>query len=409
MRAKTLKTWVLLLLAAMFAIHVSMAWNSRDLIRKGYPDFTIFYSAGKILREGLGTELYDETTQYRVQQEFAAGVSIRQGPLPYNHPPFEALLFVPFTYLPYFSAYLLWNVINLLILCSLPLLLRQHIPLIRWASSAFWLLAALAFFPVFVTLLQGQDTIILLLLLALMFISLKKKADFSAGLWLGLGLFRFQVIMALVVLLLLNRKWKAIAGFLSAGFVLAVISIVLVGAKGASNYPSYLWSAEKQMHHGASIVSDMPNLRGFIETVLGQTVSSPAVNSLIAISSITLLAAATKWKLWVNLNLGFSLAIIVAILVSYHSLAHDLSVLFLPGLLIINCLRAGETRAWRRLALLGPMLLLFLSPVEILLLFHYQRLYLLAPVLLLWSVAIGNEMSSQERELASSIVGMIRA
>ena len=403
MRAKTLKTWVLLLLAAMFAIHVSMAWNSRDLIRKGYPDFTIFYSAGKILREGLGTELYDETTQYRVQQEFAAGVSIRQGPLPYNHPPFEALLFVPFTYLPYFSAYLLWNVINLLILCSLPLLLRQHIPLIPWASRAFWLLAALAFFPVFVTLLQGQDTIILLLLLALMFISLKKKADFSAGLWLGLGLFRFQVIMALVVLLLLNRKWKAIAGFLSAGFVLAVISIVLVGAKGASNYPSYLWSAEKQMHHGASIVSDMPNLRGFIETVLGQTVSSPAVNSLIAISSITLLAAATKWKLWVNLNLGFSLAIIVAILVSYHSLAHDLSVLFLPGLLIINCLRAGETRAWRRVALLGPMLLLFLSPVEILLLFHYQRLYLLAPVLLLWSVAIGNEMSSQERE-ASSIV-----
>ena len=403
MRAKTLKTWVLLLLAAMFAIHVSMAWNSRDLIRKGYPDFTIFYSAGKILREGLGTELYDETTQYRVQQEFAAGVSIRQGPLPYNHPPFEALLFVPFTYLPYFSAYLLWNVINLLILCSLPLLLRQHIPLIGSASRAFWLLAALAFFPVFVTLLQGQDTIILLLLLALMFISLRKKADFSAGLWLGLGLFRFQVIMALVVLLLLNRKWKAIAGFLSAGFVLAVISIVLVGAKGASNYPSYLWSAEKQMHHGASIVSDMPNLRGFIETVLGQTVSSPAVNSLIAISSITLLAAATKWKLWANVNLGFSLAIIVAILVSYHSLAHDLSVLFLPGLLIINCLRAGETRAWRRVALLGPMLLLFLSPVEILLLFHYQRLYLLAPVLLLWSVAIGNEMSSQERE-ASSIV-----
>ena len=227
----------------------------------------------------------------------------------------------------------------------------------------------------------------------------------QAGLrvWLGLGLFRFQVIMALVALLLLNRKWKAIAGFLSAGFVLAVISIVLIGAKGAANYPSYLWLAEKQMQHGASIVSDMPNLRGFIETVLGQTVSSPAVNSLIAISSITLLAAATKLKLWVNLNLGFSLAIIVAILVSYHSLAHDLSVLFLPGLLIINCLRAGETRAWRRVALLGPMLLLFLSPVEILLLFHYQRLYLLAPVLLLWSVAIGNEMSSQERE-ASSIV-----
>src|SRR5437773_11185140 len=105
-----------------------MAWNSRDLIRKGYPDFTIFYSAGKILREGLGVKLYDESTQYRIQQEFAAGVSIRQGPLPYNHPPFEALLFLPFTYLPYFSAYLLSNVITLRLLCHFPFLLRPLFP-----------------------------------------------------------------------------------------------------------------------------------------------------------------------------------------------------------------------------------------------------------------------------------------
>src|SRR5205823_11211144 len=48
MKPQRLKIFALLFLTAMFAIHVTMAWNSRDLIRKGYPDFTIFYSAGKI-------------------------------------------------------------------------------------------------------------------------------------------------------------------------------------------------------------------------------------------------------------------------------------------------------------------------------------------------------------------------
>src|SRR3989442_10323713 len=140
MKTRTFRMLLTLFLAGMLSLHLLLAWNAAGLIRKGYPDFTIFYSAGKIVRQGLGAKLYDEQTQYRIQQEFAAGVSIRQGPLPYNHPPFEALIFVPFTWLPYFTAYLLWDVINLLILCSLPLLLRQHIPLIGSASRAFWLL-----------------------------------------------------------------------------------------------------------------------------------------------------------------------------------------------------------------------------------------------------------------------------
>jgi len=180
------RTLLTLFLAGMLSLHLLLAWDATDLIRKGYPDFTIFYSAGKIVRQGLGSKLYDEQTQYRVQQEFAAGVSIRQGPLPYNHPPFEALIFVPFTWLPYFTAYLLWDLVNLLILVALPSLLRPHVPLLQRVPVAGWLFVSLAFFPVFVALLQGQDIILLLLLFTLAFVSLKSRADFAAGCWLGL-------------------------------------------------------------------------------------------------------------------------------------------------------------------------------------------------------------------------------
>src|SRR5436190_251929 len=95
MKPEKYRKLFLLFLTGMLALHVIVAWRSRELIRKGYPDFTALYSAGKIVGQGLRKQLYDSQTQYRIQQEFAAGVSIRQGPLPYIHPPWEALIFVP--------------------------------------------------------------------------------------------------------------------------------------------------------------------------------------------------------------------------------------------------------------------------------------------------------------------------
>src|SRR5580658_7697280 len=101
-----LKTWIALLIVGMLCIHAVLFWKARDLVRQGYPDFTIFYTAGKMLRQGLGHSLYDGALQYQVQQSFASGVRIRKGPLPYNHPPFEALIFLPLASLDYAMAYL---------------------------------------------------------------------------------------------------------------------------------------------------------------------------------------------------------------------------------------------------------------------------------------------------------------
>jgi hypothetical protein len=108
-----------------------MAWKDWGLVRKGYPDFTIRYSAGKMVRAGMARSLYDERVEFQIQREFAPEVSIRHGALPYNHPPFEALLFVPFTYLPYLPAYLAWNAVNLGLLGLALFLLRRHLPALQ--------------------------------------------------------------------------------------------------------------------------------------------------------------------------------------------------------------------------------------------------------------------------------------
>jgi hypothetical protein len=400
MKPRNLKTFPFLFLAAMFAIHVSMAWNSRDLIRKGYPDFTIFYSAGKILREGLGSKLYDESTQYRIQQEFAAGVSIRQGPLPYNHPPFEALLFVPFTYVPYFTAYFLWNAINLLILCALPFLLRPHLPILRQIPAPLCAFIALAFFSVFIAFLQGQDILLLLLLFVLAYVRLNKEADFSAGCWLGLGLFRFHLVLPFVLILFLAKRRMVILGLLSVALALLVISMFIMGPLQALNYPSYVWHVEQTMAHRMTAVPvGMPNLRGLTDSLLERALSKPLRDGLVALISIGLIIfTASKWR-GRNFDLAFSLALITTILVGYHAFAYDLSLLLLPMALVLNyrVQHVGYAQgSLASFAFFAPFAVLFLTPLHMLLALHTDRYSLMALPLIASAWLIARELRLYE-------------
>ena len=58
-------------------------------------DFSEFYAAGQIVRHGLGANLYDLKTQAEFQLQVALVHAL------YLRPPFEAFLFVPFTYFNY--------------------------------------------------------------------------------------------------------------------------------------------------------------------------------------------------------------------------------------------------------------------------------------------------------------------
>jgi hypothetical protein len=398
MRDRT-KRLLVIFLAGMFLIHAVVFWSMRDRLRAGYPDFTIFYAAGKIVRQGMGSQLYDSALQLRTQLEFAPRVEIRQAALPYNHPPVEALLFVPLTWLPYFAAYLLWDVVNILVLAALPFLLRPHLPLIGHAPGAFWFLLSLGFFPVFIVLLQGQDSILLLLLLTLSFVALKKNADVLAGCWLGLGLFRFHLVLPLLLILLLYRKRRAICGFALVAVALGLISLAVVGWKQALAYPAWVWNVEKVMGQGTTLVSAMPNLRGLMHSIgLGQASQIAATSVIVLLSTALLLVAAIKWNLAAThalFDLGFSLAVVTTVLVSHHVLPHDLCLLLLPVLLVANHF-LELPRGWKRLAGLFPILVLFFTPVNMLLWFRYGHFSLLAPVLLLWWWGIARELSAQK-------------
>jgi hypothetical protein len=394
-----------LFIAAMLTIHAFLAWYSADYLREGYADFTIFYTAGRILHEGPRSSLYDGNLQYRLQKQFAPNVKTRQAALPYNHPPFEALLFVPLILLSYVHAYVVWNLFNLAFLCVIPFVLRDHVALLRRHPPWFWVLSILAFFPIFMTLIQGQDSVLLLLIFSSTFAFLKKNADFLAGCCLALGLFRFHMVLPLALILLLRGKKSAILGFASVAACWLIVSAGLVGWSTVLHYPQYVIHLETAGAGGAIAPVKMPTIHGLLDPITAPYLGKITSATLIAIFSfLFILIGALCWpnkNVRTNFDLSFSIVVLITVLVSYHAYAHDLSILFLPLLLVANYVSETSWPAGQRnLNMLLPMFLLCLSPLYLLLWFHYQHLNLIGLVLVWWFLVLWWEIRQKSKTIS---------
>jgi hypothetical protein len=385
-------------LAGTLILHALWFWKERPLIAKGYPDFTNFYSAGLMIRQGLGHRLYDDAVQSDMQRSFAPQVAIRQGPLRYMHPPFEALIFAPLTLLPYLDAYAAWNLLNLGMLALVPRLLRSHIAILKRKPLALWVLGLLAFFPAFSAFLQGQDVVVLLLLYALAFAALKRNLDFRAGCWLGLGSFKIHLALPLVLIILLGwKRPKVFLGFVAVCLCLGALSVAIVGWPQAVRYPMYLLDLE---HAGASVAivaAVVPNLRGLLLGWQASAAFAGPLNVATIILSLALMlwviATSIKYKSR-SMDLHFALATTASVLVSYHAFGSDLILLAIPLFIMLNCVADGEFQLPEDLAFLIPAGLLLLTPLYMFLSLRFVHLNLVAVILLTWLVGIQHRLKT---------------
>ena len=372
-------------LLAMTFCNLTLLFRVMPLLKNGYQDFTIFYTAARLLRSGQASALYNLATQYRMQLSFTH-VPIRQGPLPFNHPPFEALLFLPFTRLEYWPAYLLWTALNLIMLAVSVTLLRRHFSQFAAVPPLILGLGATAFYPVAMGIIQGQDMILLLLLFVLAVIRLDRGNDAVAGALLAACLFRPQLALPLVVLLAI-RRWRVFVGFVPVALVLAGISVVIVGWRGLLDYARFVLRLEATPAARAFGPESVPNLRGLVEQLVPGFISSGAVIALlICASSVVVFLVAMR-----RIHHGrdsiiclSSLAAVTTILVSFHALVYDLCLLLPMSLCLLSRtvdVREKEKKldAWVFLL----VVLMFLAPLHMLLWLVVDR-YFWFSLVLLW-------------------------
>jgi len=224
--------------------------------------------------------------------------------------------------------------------------LRLLLPSLENLSRVWVFLPAgifFGFFPITIALMLGQDSILLLLLFVLAMLSFNQQREFQAGLLVGLGLFKFQIVLPVALLFLVWRRWRFFGGFATSAGAATVMSVLIVGWSQVRVYLNSLVSmsvglASKadQFRYGISPTS-MPNLRGLIFAVAGGRVSTFWVQAITIAASFAVLlwVAVVGRNRWRGPD-AFLVAITAACVVSYHMLIHDLTVMLLPLTLILS-------------------------------------------------------------------------
>jgi Glycosyltransferase family 87 len=379
----------------MIGLHLFMLWQERWAIPIGFPDFSIFYTAGTILRTGHGSQLYNQALQESVQGSFAAGgIANRGSILPYFHPPFEAVFFVPFTLTSYFGAYLIFAAVNLALIVALSLMLRRELPALGSLPAWLWPLAALGFTPIFIALMQGQDSIFLLFCYVMAYSALRRGADTKVGAWLALGLCKYHLVLPFMAAFVVQRQKKVLAGFFAVLLLLGVIAFAAVGWAGLQSYPQFAWSSEHSMRYlWNNFHGNTTNLRGLLlgllPLALQQNGSKPTFGLIVAASLVTLVVADYVWlkapATGPGRDLAFALNLVATLLVSYHAFVQDMSILFLAILLVMNVLLSDwPVEKWARRLLIGSAGVLSCAPVYMVLILVYGKLSLIVWIILIF-------------------------
>jgi len=378
-----------------------MIWQVHDAILQGYVDFASFYTAGRIVQSGQSPRLYDPALQWKVQQEFASTVKIRRGPLPYIRPPFEALLFLPLAYLTYPTACVLWMALKTILLLAIPFLLPREDHKGEAISARAWEgLLCLAFFPAAFDLLQGQDSVLLLLILVFALRLLLRGADLQCGVVLGFGLFKFHFIIPLIAIFALRKKSRVVMGFLATASFLFVVSLMLVHWAGILAYPRYLWGLNQVSELGMVKPRSMPNVRGLVTTFLGDR-PLPAVAQWflggIAIAGVIVAARSWRSKDRRFISAAFCFSIVVMLATSYYSYSYDLTLLLMPLLLFGGTFFEGsEIAGWPRTLFIAVAAVLLCTPLSWILALRVGQFRLMGLVLPALALSISALLKSWE-------------
>lgn len=318
-------------------------------------DFVSYWTAASMLRDGHASAMFDIETQRAFQENLRASMGTSIGTLsiadlsPFYNPPVMAYLFVPLTVLPMPLAYVLWNVVSLAMLIAavaLPLCGRP------WGTSLGALL--ITFGGVAVTLFEGQANAIFVLALSFAMLLSVSRRPFAAGALLGLIWLKPQYAVVFVLVFIVKRRWRELAGMSAIGLALAALSVGAVGSRGVTGYLTVMSRIGGYYPPAGFRISPqaMANWRGLLMNLAPGISETSGYVLMVVLGVATVLLSLRVWRgSWDPASQRFSIQMLVVVLttiiVSPHSHFHG-TVLLLPPLAMMLREPGGGLLASRR-------------------------------------------------------------
>lgn len=219
-RALAVCEWILLagLVATFIVRGLVPAWRTMNT------DFPNYYLAASIHHQGILLDRAYEWRWFQRQKDYRQIDQTLVGFAP--HPPMCAVPMLPLAWLPSLEAKRVWLVLNLGFLALVVLILRR-VTALSWRR--LFLLTFLCILPLRENFLFGQYYVLILLLLCAAYYTACRGWRLSSGAILAAAASLKIFPVFFLILFLRKRNWRAAAGLVGGGAVLAGISILIFG------------------------------------------------------------------------------------------------------------------------------------------------------------------------------------
>jgi len=274
------------LYAVLAVIAFCAFWTSLgSMLVKGAKlhDFLSFYTGASLARHGDFDGMYVPGVQLQLQREHAQLPDL----VPYIRPPFYALVLTPLAWVPFGAAFWAWLMVQSAVLISTWIWAFR-----RWGADA--LIFGSMYLPTALGIAHGQDCVLIAAIVLGIYSLARRDRDFLSGMVLGLGLIKFHLFLLWPLALLIQKRWRMLAGACVAVSIELLASLALAGTTGIAKYFALL--RMNDLPHLSPSPELMINVRGL---ALNLGIDNAAVTGVLTVAVVVLTAAAC-WRapLW---------------------------------------------------------------------------------------------------------------
>ena len=382
--------WGLALLLAL-----RFARFTADVALRPSHGFAAYYTAARLLREGDDVSRFYDDAWFRAHVE---AYTPNIGDIYRPNPPTTALLLLPLADLDYSGVRLVWTLLSLVCLIAAGGWLLQQVGLRGWWLPGF-IAFALAYQPLYANVRLGQAYVLLLGLLVVAWYGYRERRAGTLGIALGLMLV-FKMAGGLIwLLLMVQRRWRALAWAVATVLVTAVASLWWVGLDA---WRTYLRLLPRLPTRPELAVTAYQTQFGFIHHLLSfdarwnpqPLLRAPALGTWLTGLGFAALTALSIHRAYVSEqpDLVFATFVIASVILSPLSLDYHYTLLLLPIAVLAAWVQEAASR-WSWIAFGVALVLIAVDSPErwlgdapgVWALLAYPKLY---GAWLLWGLAL---------------------
>lgn len=282
-------------------------------------DFLNLYTGASLAHQGRFAELHDPAVQFAQERRIYPQLPTV---VPFVRPGFYAAILSPLALLSYRAALAVWIAFQ----CALLL------GCWAWGWRRFGpdaLVFGSLYLPAALGIGVGQDCVMVLAVFIAAFALAEKGRAFISGLVLGLLLWKFHLVLLWPLALVVQRRWRMLAGFCAAATLEVGACVALGGPGVVKSYADLL--TNKHLDRLSPSPELMISVQGFMANLgISSTLVAVGASACVVAGLAWCLRQAPLWKM-------FALTSVASLWIVPHVYAYDASLLLLPLWLTIFC------------------------------------------------------------------------